>query len=249
MWRKSYAAERAADFLDAKPEETALDGNREDQKWFGSDEYSFRSGNEVLRLKAVEFGGPVVFFAVGPDGGRGQGFGEGRVEGGLEFGDDGEAEPVALEVRVGVGAVFPPGEAALGEPVPDIGTPQVEERPDNAGIGNGANPAESRSTGTAEEAVEDGFGLVVERVAGGDRERLRGEEGIADSAGFLFDVAFGERGRWRRNGRREFVGEMADEGFVVVGFEAAEFVVDVEDGGGAIELMEDMGERNGIGSA
>ena len=43
--------------------------------------------------------------------------------------------------------------------------------------------------------------------------------------------------------------EMADEEFVFVRFRAAEFVVDVEDGGGAIELMENVGEKDGVGAS
>ena len=52
-------------------------------------------------------------------------------------------------------------EAALREPVADIGAPQIENRADDAGIGDWANPAQAGGPGAAEEAVEDGFGLIV----------------------------------------------------------------------------------------
>ena len=85
-------------------------------------------------------------------------------------------------------------------------------------------------------------------MACGDGEQLRSEECIAGAAGFLFDVACGERGRVEEEREAKLVCEMADEGFVLVRFEAAKFVVDVEDGGGPIELMKDVGEENGIGT-
>ena len=59
---------------------------------------------------------------------------------------------------------------------------QIDQRPDDAGFGHRANPAEARGTRAAQEAVEDGFGLIVESVAGGD--------GVASSRGDLFGEKF-----------------------------------------------------------
>ena len=42
----------------------------------------------------------------------------------------------------------------------------------------------------------------------------------------------------------ELRGECADEGFIGIGIGAAEFVVDVQDGGGEVELMEGCEEED-----
>ncbi len=76
------------------------------------------------------------------------------------------------------------------------------------------------------------------------------EELIAEVAGLLFGVAFagGEGGgvKWEvvLHGQ-----ETSDEGFIGVGFRAAEFVIDMEHGGRAVELMESCEEEDGIGPA
>jgi hypothetical protein len=72
------------------------------------------------------------------------------------------------------------------------------------------------------------------------------EECMTQAARFLFGVAFG-----RREGRdveRKIAGccEIADEHFVFVGFRASEFVVDVQNCGGASEFVKRGQEENGV---
>jgi hypothetical protein len=76
-----------------------------------------------------------------------------------------------------------------------------------------------------------------------------GEELIAETASFLFGVAFGGGKGGGAEGDAVFCGERLDEGFVRVGFGASQFVIDMEDGGGLAEFVEGGQEEDGIGAA
>ncbi len=115
-------------------------------------------------------------------------------------------------------------------------------------------PREARGSGAAEEAIEDGFGLIVESMAGGDgvamaRVDLALEKIVAGAAGFLFDVAAAGWGFENVHGEVGTVREIADEDFVGFRFHAAEVMIDVEDRGGEAEGVEGVEEKYGIGPA
>ena len=243
----------AADAFKGAAEEAALDGGGQEGERFDIQNDGFGRRLEVKGFEAVEFAGPVVFFVAGPVGGGGEDVGERGIEL-RQFGEDIEADTISLVVEVGVGDVFAPGDVVGGEPVADFGSSKSQEGADDAFGGGGADAAEAGGAGAAEEAEEDGFGLIVEGVAGGYgvaeiiSDALR-EEIVAEAPGFLFGVAIG--GREGCGVERDGVvgGESADEGFIGVGFGTAEFVIDVEDGVGEVELMEGDEEKDGIGAA
>ena len=71
---------------------------------------------QVKRDETGDFGGPVVFLGACPVGGGGKDIREGWVEL-RQFREDIHADAVALEIHIGVGGVFAPGDAAGGEPL------------------------------------------------------------------------------------------------------------------------------------
>lgn len=76
-----------------------------------------------------------------------------------------------------------------------------------------------------------------------------GEPGVAGSAGFLFQIAFGGREGGDGVGEVERLRQICDEGGVGIGFGAAELVVYVEDQAGESSLMQDVEEEDGVGPA
>ena len=102
----------------------------------------------------------------------GEGFGGARVEEGADLREDGVADAVAQGEGEGVGFVGAEGLVFGGEEGFDLGAGDAEEGADPreaARVGAGGGDAgESGDGGAAGDAQEEGFGLVVGVVAGGD---------------------------------------------------------------------------------
>lgn len=191
------------------------------------------------------------------------------------------ADPVAGVVEISIRGVFAPGLVDFFEIVLEFAVADRQEGPDDFGgsfvgfVGvflfqsdNRINSAKAVGAGSAKNAHKDSFGLVVERVASGDGV----ETGRADVVFFLklskeriphlasgcFDaqmIGFGFDGHIAA-GRMKFefvgAGELGDEFFVLVGFGAAEFVVEVNDGQDDAEFVaefkEQAQEADGVGA-
>ena len=159
------------------------------------------------------------------------------------------ADAIAGEGEMAVGGVFAPGLVEGFEEGFDLGAGGGEERAEDAALGevdDGVDAGEAFGPCAAKELGEDGFGLVVEGVRGGDGVDWTGghelaEPGVAQAAGGFFDgvggfsgggIGGGEggsvdaetRGRgcssWRRGAARRRVG---------IGFIAAKAVVEMGD--------------------
>ena len=119
---------------------------------------------------------------------------------GYEFRHVPAADAVTEEILIGVGSIFPPREITFAEPAPDVFAAEFKEGADHTGIGDRTNGAETGRARAPEEAVENGFGLVVEGVPRSycvavSERNLCGKEIVADAPSFLFGIAFGEGGR------------------------------------------------------
>jgi hypothetical protein len=134
----------------------------------------------------------------------------------------------------------------VAKPGANIFAAQAKHGADDSEIGLRTNAAQPSGSGATEEAIEDGFRLIVQRVACGDGEGLEREEGIAGATSFLLKIAFGWRFGMDQTGQMELGGESANEGFVFLRFGGAQFMVDVEDDGGQVEFGEGVEEENGI---
>ena len=110
-----------------------------------------------------------------------------------EFGQNVAADAIALKIEICIGGIFAPRDVVGGEPIANVLPAEFEEGTDDALSGGGPDAAEAGSAGAAEDAEEDGFGLIVEGVAGGDgvTDILRNaieEVLVAETAGFLFGL-------------------------------------------------------------
>ncbi|HWF08295.1 MAG TPA: hypothetical protein VG297_07515 [Bryobacteraceae bacterium] len=210
--------------------------------------------NEIERFEAGELGGPIFLFAARPFGSGGQGCNEPRVQAGGELGKVVETYAVAGEVPVEVGTVFAPSYVALGQEGANFIATQLDEGANDACERDRQDAAESPGTRAACEAVQDGFSLIVERVTGGDcvagpGRDLGGKKFVAGAAGFLLDITGQRRGVQYLNRKFETRREIADELFILVGFRAAQAVVDVEDSGGKSQIAKGVQEEDGISAA
>ncbi len=164
------------------------------------------------------------------------------------------AESIAEECSVRVGGILAPGEIFLGEPGADGGAGDFEQRANDAGWGFGQDGREAGGSGSPEEAGKNGFGLIVERVAGGDGVTKAvgdtlSKPGVAAAAGFLLQISFSGGERGGGEGESERLGQIRDEVGVGIGFGAAELVIYVKDDTGQPGLMKDVEEEDGVGAA
>lgn len=190
-------AERPAHAFDGAPKQTALDGDGLGEKLRCTEQNGLGMELEYFGFQAAELGIPPGFFSARPLGGGGEDFRERRIEG-AELRHDIMAQAVTQELRLGVRAIFAPGEVAVAEPGPDVFAAEAEQGPDDAFAGDGPDAAETGGSGATQKAGEDRFGLVVNGVAGGDSVALSGldefeEEGVTRATGFLFEIALGNR--------------------------------------------------------
>ena len=155
-----------------------------------------------------------------------------------------------VEVR----SILAPVQPAGGEGGPDFRSAEVKKRTNHARAGGGANAAQSRGPGAAQETPEDGFGLIVFCMAGrhgiamtfGD---LRGEEVVAGGARGLLHIS--RQGRCCRHEDRQLEprGQIADEPLIKIRFLSAQLMVYMQDCGGDTEIGQRMQQEHGIGAA
>jgi hypothetical protein len=186
---------------------------------------------------------PAGFFFAGDFGEVGEGLVQIWIVG-AELGKEFVADPVAGKGGVGVGGVFAPGLVDGVEEGFDVGAAGIEEGAEDFAFwqsNGGVDGAEAFGPGAAEEFHEDGLGLVVESVGGGDAIGVAGgkegsEEVVAGIAGGLLYAfgcgcdAFRDVGVVEVDGNVESDAEILDELLVGIGFFAAEVVVDVDSG-------------------
>jgi hypothetical protein len=129
---------------------------------------------------------------------------------------------------------------------------------------DGMNAGEAGESGAAEDVGENGLGLIIGGMSDGDVHGVAigdelTEEGVAGSAGSVFEIGFVAL-RLDSNvrvgdaeGQFVFGGELGHEVFVCVGGTAAELMVEVCDAEDDAELCakfeEQVQESNGIGAA
>ena len=161
---------------------------------------------------------------------------------------------------IAVGGVLTPGDAFIAEPCFHLHAGDAEQGADKSFGSDRQDAAETLGSGAAQQAEEDGFGLVGLRVPRGDAVKVmllpRGsEEDAAGLAAAFLEAARGvaEIRALDGNGEVELGGQLADEGFVAVGFLAAQAVVQVEDfevePPAKGDFNEGMEEGGGVGSA
>jgi hypothetical protein len=173
-----------------------------------------------------------------------------------EFAEEGHeffADPIAEEAGVVVGGVVPPRKVPCRKILADGLPGDTQQRSDKAGPGSGQDAAETGWSGTAEEAEEDGLGLVGGGVTRRDPvddafSPPLGEEPEAGLTAGLLQISHHRAPLRHVNG--QIAGQAADEGFVGIGVGAAEAVVDVEDDEGAVvESAKGVEEEDAIGAA
>ena len=179
-------------------------------------------------------------------------FGERRIEPG-QFRQDVHADAIALKIHIGVGGVFAPGDVAGCKPGTDFVPANIKERPNDAVGGLRADSAEAGGAGAAQETEEDGLGLIVQGMAGGDGfaealpDAIR-EEFVTEAAGFLLDIALAGRERGSVERKAKGTREFANESFIGVGFRPAKFVIDVENCRRQVQFVQSRQQEYGIGA-
>ena len=152
------------------------------------------SREDQLRGDPGQFGLPECFFVARQRGHVGQVGANLRIPS-LKFREQLVADSVACEGRVAVGGVFAPSLAEAGQVRFDFGTCDGQHGAENEPIGKSddrMDAGEAFGPGAAEEFAEDGFGLIVQGVGGGDGvQTTRGQElsepGVAQAASGFFD--------------------------------------------------------------
>lgn len=128
------------------------------------------AGKQQGGKQARDFRLPPALLVAGNEGEVGQVFGDAWIEG-RERRQQLMADAVSGEGSVCVGGIFAPGLAEAVEPRFNLGASGGEKRPEDKAAGtanNGMNAAQAFGPRAAQQAVEDGFGLVVEGMGGGD---------------------------------------------------------------------------------
>jgi hypothetical protein len=83
-----------------------------------------------------------------------------------EQGQELPSDAIAEEAGVFIGGILPPFEALTRKVLANRHPRHSQQWPEEAGFGSGQNAAETGRSGAAEEAEEDGFGLVGGGVTG-----------------------------------------------------------------------------------
>lgn len=204
------------------------------------------AGQDELRREARDLRRPPGFFVAGKLGHLGEVLAQPRVPG-LERGQELVANAVAGIGEVAVGGILAPGLAETAEVQFHFSTGDGQERTQNVALGeleNGMDATEAFSPCAAQELGEDGFGLIVEGVGGGDGVEgdlghQGAQPGVTQTACGFFDGfrgLAGARGGFGRGvkaggveGEAKLGSQIADESKVGVGFRAAQAVVQVRD--------------------
>lgn len=174
---------------------------------------------------------PIVFFRRG-DGGEAD---QMTLNGRREVAEEGQklfTHPIAEEARIFVRGILTPLEALLGKEPTDGLSRQAQQRTNEARTGSGEDAAEAGRPRAAEEAEEDGFGLVGGGMTGRDpvNYALRsplGEEPEPGLTARLLQIPHHSAPLRHMTG--QISSQAPDEGLVGIGRRTAEAVVDVED--------------------
>lgn len=159
-----------------------------------------------------------------------------RIKAVAQEGQDLVAETVAGVGAVVISCVLAPGEGVGSQPGFNLAAVDFKERADESFARDRQDSGETRESRPAEDAVEDGFGLIVARVtcsdaidyAGCDQAGIEGQAGVA---GGLFEVTVhgGDVGLMEVKRERERGGELGDEFGIGLGSGAANAVINVGD--------------------
>jgi hypothetical protein len=217
--------------------------------------HTYQDAPVRLDLQPIEGLVPVFFLGERPVGGLREDIDNGWIPVAGELWQKLVANAVAGEIERGVGGILSPTDIALSEVGADLFARCFDQRADDAIARDGADPGESCGAGPAEEAEEDGLGLIVAGVAESDAVGFatldHGPEKVeAEASGGLFQiVAGGNGGVMEVKGQAETVGQVSNKGGVGVGFGAAEAMVDVEEADGEVQVVEEVEETDGVGAA
>jgi hypothetical protein len=246
--------------VDGVADKTAGGGKGKGGEAWNGDEDGSPALADVERSQSIDLALPVRFFGEGELGRVRERPGEFGVPLADELGKQLVADAVAGEIQRRVGGIFAPGNAAVAEEANDLRAFDVDQRADDAMGCNGSDGSQPGGSAAAQEAKENGFGLVGACVAERDARRkstsqVSAEKGIAGIAGGLLEIARGGREIELVESERkiECGGEGADEFGVAAGSVAAQIVIDVHDAKGQIppggEFQEDVEEADRVGAA
>ena len=215
---------------------------------------------EVEGGQAIHLALPVDFFTERKVGSVGERLGEGGVPLAHELREQLVAYAVAGEIEGRIGGVFAPGNAAITEEANDLRALDVDQRADHAVGCDGAYGSQPGGARAAQEAKEDGFGLVGACMAERDARRKSASQVVAEKriprvAGGLLEIALGGGEIEFVETKREFKrgGERTDELGIGARSVAAQIVIDVHDADRQVppggKLEENVEEADGVGAA
>lgn len=230
-------------------------------KFFGLNQHHVRVCRcHHQRRQANDFAAPEIFLIPGHCGRIRQNPGDGRAELFDQYGEQPVTDAIANEGQVGVGAIFAPARPLFEEIPLDIATRAVQHRPDQSGLRNWPDAAQSGGAGAAEQAVQDGLCLVGPGMAGGNavhnsRPADLIEERNSRIAARLLEIrfiGFSEVQRLDRAGPAKPSCQVRDKPGVLVRFLTSQPVVDVEHVKAYVEpgseVIERVKQPNGIGT-
>lgn len=236
------AAQVPTNVFEPGAEDAALEGQGELDKTGAMEDAAAGLGAGEASQGGKSKGTKPIFF-LGNDGGEA---GKGGIDFGVEFLTDLReemmAEPIAAVMGLQVGGVFAPENVTGLKPLAQAGTGDVQQGTEDGAVAVIEDAGETGGAGAAEQAEEDGFGLVFKGVSGEDDvDGTGGEPVVAEVAeGFLaraggldvVDEQFAAEGG----------GQLADVGFIGFAFGASQAIVDMQKGDGQVGLGAKAGE-------
>ncbi len=186
------------------------------------------------RLEPVDFSFPVALLVFCQGGEICQGFFQARVERFGQQRQDIVTQAIACVGAILVGCVLSPGDGPPAEPILNFGARQFQQRPDQAWFGDRQDARKAGESGAAEDAIQDGFGLIGPGVSGGDALQEAGVQQLpvepeTDAARGLLQVVRQGRdvGAMEIERKSKLFGELANELGVAVRGIAANAVLDM----------------------
>ncbi len=174
-------AEAASDSLHHLPDQAALGRDRERLRRPGAYQNGIPVPDQDVPFRNAAIRPPSNPLRPAPIGERGQNGGKRRIKGG-KLRHDLVPNPVPQKCGVLIRAILLPCHIVAAQPVANVKTSQVEKRANDSGLGDWPDSAQPGRPGAAEEPAEDGFGLIVARMAGGDRIAESGCDALFEKA-------------------------------------------------------------------
>ena len=178
---------------------------------------------------------------------------------GGERGQQDVSDAVPVKGEIAVGRVLAPGQPFFAQVAFDFSTRDIQERPDKAAGGHGANPGKAGRIGTAQHPEQNGLGLIVPGVRGCDPIEVSGGQQTAEelqageARGLLEVIGNGGDGpRFGDAGEAKAGGETLDEVLVSDGLRAPQAVIQMYEPKMKIpfgfQFCQKLGQADRIGS-